>query len=149
MTPKYANLACSIIAVTYVVFICCVFVAAIADTVFTLASSSQPAPILQKGTPEMSANKPLTPHLQTVTVADLVEANPDAQVPVVQQDYLPERLLKYFAYTHLPPHLQEVSKRFHDLAYYVVETLPAGPERTVALRKLLEAKDCAVRAALP
>lgn len=57
-------------------------------------------------------------------------------------------LLQFFAYEHLPPHLGEVSKPFCDLAYKVVETLPSNPERTVALRKLLEAKDCAVRALL-
>ena len=50
-----------------------------------------------------------------------------------------------FGYEHLPPHLQEISKRFHDLAMWMVETLPMNPERTVGLRKLLEAKDAAVR----
>lgn len=57
-------------------------------------------------------------------------------------------LLQFFAYEHLPAHLQAVSKPFGDLARQVVETLPSNPERTVALRKLLEAKDAAVRAAL-
>ena len=46
----------------------------------------------------------------------------------------------------LPPHLQAVSKPFGDLAEQLVTTLPRNPERTVALRKLLEAKDAAVRA---
>jgi len=55
-------------------------------------------------------------------------------------------MLPFFAYAHLPPHLQVVSKPFGDLARTIVDTLPANPERTVALRKLLEAKDCAVRA---
>lgn len=57
-----------------------------------------------------------------------------------------DRLLQFFDYAHLPEHLQAVSKPFHDLANQIVETLPANPERTMALRKLLEAKDCAVRA---
>lgn len=71
-----------------------------------------------------------------------------------------DRLLQFFEYAHLPPHLQMVSKPFHDLAHAIVKgdnvpeagtvtiggPLPANPERTVALRKLLEAKDCAVRA---
>lgn len=57
-------------------------------------------------------------------------------------------LLQFFAYTHLPEHLQAISKPFCDLADQIVETLPSNPERTVALRKLLEAKDCAVRAAI-
>ena len=59
-----------------------------------------------------------------------------------------EYLLQFFAYSHLPEHLQAVSKPFGELAAQLVETLPRNPERTVALRKLLEAKDCAVRALL-
>jgi hypothetical protein len=57
-------------------------------------------------------------------------------------------LLQFFAYEHLPPHLQAISKPFGDLAHKIAETLPSNPERTMALRKLLEAKDCAVRAHL-
>ena len=56
-------------------------------------------------------------------------------------------ILQYFAYEHLPPHLQEVSKPFGDLARSLAATLD-GPELTAGLRKLLEAKDCAVRARL-
>jgi len=59
-----------------------------------------------------------------------------------------EPMLQFFAYSHLPEHLQEHSKPFSDLAEKLCETLPRNPERTVALRKLLEAKDCAVRARL-
>lgn len=73
-----------------------------------------------------------------------------------------EPLLQFFAYQHLPAHLQAVSKPFCDLAHAIVKgdnvpesgtvtigsPLPRNPERTVALRKLLEAKDCAVRAVL-
>jgi ferritin-like protein len=57
-------------------------------------------------------------------------------------------ILRYFAYEHLPAHLQEISSQFHDLAHDMVGRLPEGPETTVCLRKLLEAKDCAVRAVL-
>lgn len=57
-------------------------------------------------------------------------------------------LAKYFAYDHLPPHLQAVSRPCADLAALLIAALPDGPELTAALRKLLEAKDCAVRAAL-
>ena len=56
--------------------------------------------------------------------------------------------LKYFAYDHLAPKLQEISKPFHDLAYQVATRSPYNTETEVALRKLLEAKDAAVRAAL-
>jgi ferritin-like protein len=59
-----------------------------------------------------------------------------------------DRMLQFFAYEHLPPQLQEHSKPFAELAHLIVATLPSNPERTVALRKLLEAKDCAVRARL-
>lgn len=59
-----------------------------------------------------------------------------------------ERLLKWFDYSHLPAHLQEVSVPFHGLAWMICATLKPGPERTVAMRKLLEAKDAAVRAAV-
>lgn len=57
-------------------------------------------------------------------------------------------LLNYFEYSHLPPNLQKVSRSFYELAYKIVDSLPEGAERNMALRKLLEAKDCAVRAAL-
>lgn len=57
-----------------------------------------------------------------------------------------EDILQFFDYHHLPVPLQEVSRQFHDVAHAIVETLPRNPERSVALRKLLEAKDAAVRA---
>lgn len=57
-----------------------------------------------------------------------------------------DHILRYFHYAHLPPNLQRVSRPFCDLALDIVRTLPRNPERTVALRKLLEAKDAAVRA---
>lgn len=73
-----------------------------------------------------------------------------------------EHILQFFAYEHLPAHLQAVSKPFCELAHAIVlgdntsasgnvtmgPPLPRNPERTVALRKLLEAKDAAVRALL-
>ena len=57
-------------------------------------------------------------------------------------------LLQFFAYEHLPQNLAEVSMPFCLLAHEIAKTLPDNPEKTVALRKLLEAKDCAVRAKL-
>lgn len=59
-----------------------------------------------------------------------------------------EPILQYFVYAHLPERLQAVSKPFGDMAQSIVSNLPRNPERSVALRKLLEAKDAAVRAAL-
>ncbi|MFJ8224969.1 hypothetical protein [Streptomyces griseus] len=49
-----------------------------------------------------------------------------------------------FAYDHLPADLQEVSRPFHDLAETLLDRLPDDPELSAALRKLREAKDCAV-----
>jgi hypothetical protein len=57
-------------------------------------------------------------------------------------------ILKFFAYDHLPPHLRDVSKPFCDIASFMVSALPGCDETHAGLRKLLEAKDCAVRAAL-
>jgi hypothetical protein len=56
--------------------------------------------------------------------------------------------MQYFEFKHLPQKLQVISEKFHALAHDIAETLPRNPERTVALRKLLEGKDAAVRAAL-
>lgn len=62
----------------------------------------------------------------------------------------PERsqILRYFVYDHLPEKLQVVSRPFSKLAHELEDLLPKGPEKSTALRKLLEAKDAAVRAAL-
>jgi hypothetical protein len=57
-------------------------------------------------------------------------------------------ILQYFHYQHLPGHLQDVSRPFAELAIKLAEDLPDKPETTVCLRKLLESKDCAVRATL-
>ena len=59
-----------------------------------------------------------------------------------------EPILQFFRYEHLHRPLREVSRPFCELAHEVVRSLPRNPERTVALRKLLEAKDAAVRAAI-
>lgn len=56
--------------------------------------------------------------------------------------------MKYFDYEHLPEKLQAVSKPIGDVARQMDESLPNGPEKSAGLRKLLEAKDCLVRAAL-
>ena len=61
---------------------------------------------------------------------------------------MPNRMMRWFEWQHLPEHLQEVSKCCHILAELMDEELPEGPEKTAGLRKLLEAKDCFVRAEL-
>lgn len=57
-------------------------------------------------------------------------------------------LARYFAYDHLPERLQEISRPCGELAEAMIDALPDGPELTAGLRKLLEAKDAFVRAAL-
>ena len=59
-----------------------------------------------------------------------------------------DRMLQFFEYSHLPSHLQEISQPFNAMAHNIVNTLPSNAERTVGLRKLLEAKDCIVRSVL-
>lgn len=59
-----------------------------------------------------------------------------------------DAILRFFHYAHLPPMLQSSSKPFCDLARHIIDTTPRNAERTVALRKLLEAKDAGVRAML-
>lgn len=57
-------------------------------------------------------------------------------------------IMKFFEFEHLPDHLQRISKPFCEVAGWMDRTLPNGPEKSAGLRKLLEAKDCAVRSAL-
>jgi hypothetical protein len=61
-------------------------------------------------------------------------------------------MLHFFSFAHLPAnlpdHVQVTSKLFDDMARHIVETLPAGHNRTVGLRKLLESKKCIVRSGL-
>jgi hypothetical protein len=61
---------------------------------------------------------------------------------------MPSTTIKYFAFAHLPPHLQAVSKPIGELAAQLEQLLPDGPEKSGGMRKLLEAKDCFVRSAL-
>jgi len=57
-------------------------------------------------------------------------------------------IMQHFHYEHLPPHLQGVSAPFCELARQMHDKLPVNAESSVMLRKLLEAKDAAVRAVL-
>lgn len=61
---------------------------------------------------------------------------------------MPTTVIKYFTFAHLPAHLQEVSKPIGELAQKMEDELPDGPEKSAGMRKLLEAKDCFVRAKL-
>lgn len=95
---------------------------------------------------------------------DTVKSVADAVGEALQaeENRRPEPIMQFFAYTHLPAHLQAISKPFCELAHAIVDgdnslesgsitfgpPLPRNAERTVALRKLLESKDAAVRASL-
>jgi hypothetical protein len=59
-----------------------------------------------------------------------------------------QQIFRHFAYEHLKVPMRGVSAQCHDLAVLMISTIPDGPELTAGLRKLLEAKDCFVRAAL-
>lgn len=56
--------------------------------------------------------------------------------------------MKFFDYEHLPEHLQEVSKPIGELARKMDDELSENAEKSAGMRKLLEAKDCFVRAKL-
>ena len=62
---------------------------------------------------------------------------------------MPSTTIQFFTYSHLPEHLQVIAKPIADLAHAMEAALPDGPEKSAGMRKLLEAKDCFVRAALP
>lgn len=77
-----------------------------------------------------------------------------AAISAAPAEFTPEEIkqdqvLKYFHYQHLPAALQPLSKPFCELARFLVDNTPRCAERTVALRKLVEAKDCAVRSVAP
>jgi hypothetical protein len=62
-----------------------------------------------------------------------------------------DRILDQFQYEHLPPHLQAISKPFSDLAHSVFDMIGVTgypQQKLVAMQKLLESKDAAVRAFL-
>lgn len=61
---------------------------------------------------------------------------------------MPNPIMQHFKYSHLSDRLQTVSQPICDLAAQMDATVPDGPEKSAGLRKLLEAKDCLVRAAL-
>ena len=96
-----------------------------------------------KGSPKA----PQEPKVSRVAEA-ASEVHP-APVEFTAEQVAVDPILRYFHYSHLPPFLRATSKPFCELARHIVETLPRNAERSVALRKLLEAKDAGVRANVP
>jgi hypothetical protein len=84
--------------------------------------------------------------VQAQTIAQAIHPSPDE---FTEAELAADPILRFFHYKHLPPVLQANSAPFCDMARGMIDRLPRNAERTVALRKLLEAKDCAVRASLP
>lgn len=91
-------------------------------------------------TRRVSCKHPNTAQIPRVTAVDIA----------LSVDQPTEPLLQFFHHSHLPPNfghsLATVNMMFKALADQIVATMPRNPERTVALRKLVEAKDCVVRA---
>lgn len=61
---------------------------------------------------------------------------------------MPSTTIQYFTFAHLPEKLQKISRPVAELAQLMEDMLPDGPEKSAGMRKLLEAKDCFVRAGL-
>lgn len=80
------------------------------------------------------------------SAADTIHPAPTEFTP---EEIAATPILRFFHYAHLPPALQAISGPFAQQARRIIDTIPANAERTAGLRKLLEAKDCIVRAALP
>lgn len=76
-------------------------------------------------------------------MTDAIHPAPDG---FTDEQLAADPILRYFHFAHLPATLQAASRPFCELASHIITTLPRNAERTVALRKLLEAKDAAVRA---
>ena len=77
-----------------------------------------------------------------------VRARMDRDRAVAEKSGRASDVFRFFAYSHLPEHLQAVSRPIGMLAEEMILALPDSAERTAGLRKLLEAKDCFVRAKL-
>ncbi len=89
----------------------------------------------------------MKPFERTCEPGPRVYSHPNPEAPeVVTPPRKSSYLMQFFEYAHLPEHLQVASRPFGELARTMDQTLPDNPEKSTALRKLLEAKDCAVRA---
>jgi len=80
---------------------------------------------------------------------DTTSATPAQPANTVVTPPRPNPIMKFFAYEHLPDRLRGVSADVCELARRMDLLLPDTPEKSAGLRKLLEAKDCFVRAQLP
>lgn len=74
--------------------------------------------------------------------------NSDTTSKTTERNKMASPIMKYFNYEHLPEHLQQVSQPIFELAWRIESEIPDSAEKSAGLRKLLEAKDCFVRAKL-
>jgi hypothetical protein len=77
-----------------------------------------------------------------------VPADPDRPDPWAGRHMSVQHFEHLFEYQHLPEHLRRVSAWLVSLARLILDEVSDGPELSACLRKLLEAKDCAVRQAV-
>ena len=103
--------------------------------------------LLQSG---MMGFKPVVEKLAEPAPAEPVapksEEPAPAPMPYCQSDLGISPIMKHFEYDHLPPTLKSVSKPLCEMARLYDQQIPADAEKSAGLRKLLEAKDCFVRA---
>lgn len=85
-------------------------------------------------------------HTQGSPAAEQADSIHPAPAGFTDEQLAVDPILRYFHFAHLPESLQVTSIKFYELACYIIAVLPRNAERSVALRKLLEAKDAAVRA---
>jgi len=76
----------------------------------------------------------------------MTENKSDEPVEIQGKTISPDPIMQFFGYKHLPVPLQAISRPFFEIADCCHSELPDNPERVECLRKILEAKDCAVRA---
>lgn len=84
----------------------------------------------------------------TKTSAPVARVHMDPPDDFTEDQVRLEPVLRFFHYAHLPSPLREISQPFAELAHKIISTTDSSAERAASLRKLLEAKDCAVRARL-
>lgn len=84
------------------------------------------------------------------TMALVTKDGPASEQPISKEATQQTPIMRYFSFGHLPEGgLRLTSIKCYELAQYMDVMLPNGAEKSAGLRKLLEAKDCFVRAALP
>jgi hypothetical protein len=94
--------------------------------------------------PELQCQQ--TPHEVGEHVFDGIAWTDETSAETLEAKRVAEPLLAFFVFAHLPPHLAAVSKPFAEVADRIVQTLPPCRMREIALEKLIESKDAAVRA---